>query len=31
MSDESFNRMMDTIGGLLFGIGIGMMLGWGLL
>jgi hypothetical protein len=31
MSDDSFNRMMDTIAGLLFGIGFGMVLGWSLL
>jgi len=31
MSDEHFNRMMDSIGGLLFGVGIGMVIGYGLL
>jgi hypothetical protein len=27
MSDDSFNRMMDTIAGFLFGLGIGMIIG----
>jgi hypothetical protein len=27
MSDEDFNRMMDTLAGLLFGLGIGMIIG----
>jgi hypothetical protein len=27
MSDEDFNRMMDTIAGMMFGIGFGMILG----
>ncbi len=31
MSDENFNRIMDTIAGLLFGIGIGVVIGYYLL
>jgi hypothetical protein len=31
MDDDSFNRMMDTIGGFLFGIGFGMVMGYILL
>ena len=31
MNDDVFNRMMDSIGGLLFGVGIGMVIGYGLL
>ena len=27
MSDEDFNRLMDTIAGFLFGIGAGMLIG----
>ena len=27
MSDEDFNRMMDTIAGMMFGLGFGMILG----
>ena len=27
MIDDDFNRAMDTIAGLLFGIGIGMIMG----
>jgi len=27
MSDEDFNRMLDTIAGLLFGLGFGMVIG----
>ncbi len=27
MSDEDFNRMLDTIAGLLFGLGFGMIIG----
>jgi len=27
MSDELFNRIIDTIGGFLFGIGFGMIVG----
>ena len=27
MSDEYFNRMLDTIAGLLFGLGFGMIIG----
>jgi len=27
MSDEDFNRLMDTIAGFLFGIGFGMIIG----
>jgi|TARA_R100001463_G_scaffold112050_1_gene167027 hypothetical protein len=27
MSDELFNRIMDTLGGFLFGIGFGMIVG----
>jgi len=27
MSDELFNRIMDTLGGFLFGIGFGMVVG----
>jgi hypothetical protein len=31
MNDDDFNRMMDSLGGLLFGVGIGMVIGYGLL
>jgi len=27
MTDEDFNRMLDTIAGLLFGLGFGMIIG----
>jgi len=27
MSEESFNKMLDTIAGLLFGLGFGMIIG----
>ena len=27
MSDEDFNRMLDTIAGLLFGLGFGIIIG----
>ena len=27
MTDENFNRMMDTLAGFLFGLGIGMIIG----
>ena len=27
MNDEDFNRMLDTIAGLLFGLGFGMIIG----
>ena len=27
MTDEAFNRMMDNLSGLLFGLGFGMVLG----
>jgi len=27
MSDDDFNRMLDTIAGLLFGLGFGMVIG----
>jgi len=27
MTDDDFNRMMDTLAGMLFGIGFGMILG----
>jgi hypothetical protein len=27
MSDEDFNRVMDTLAGMLFGLGFGMILG----
>ena len=28
MSDENFNRIMDTLGGVLFGIGFGVLIGY---
>jgi hypothetical protein len=27
MTDDNFNRLMDTIAGMLFGIGMGMLIG----
>ena len=27
MTDENFNRMMDTLAGFLFGVGFGMLMG----
>ena len=27
MSDDSFNRLMDTLAGMMFGIGFGMIIG----
>jgi len=27
MTDEDFNKMLDTIAGLLFGLGFGMIIG----
>lgn len=27
MNDEDFNRLMDTIAGMMFGIGFGMVIG----
>jgi hypothetical protein len=27
MSDDDFNRMMDTLSGFLFGLGFGMIMG----
>jgi len=27
MDNENFNRLMDTIGGMLVGIGVGMVIG----
>ena len=27
MSDDSFNRMMDTLAGFLFGLGFGIVIG----
>ena len=31
MTDEAFNRLMDNLSGFLFGIGFGMIVGYGLL
>ena len=27
MNDEDFNRMMDTLAGMMFGLGFGMVIG----